>query len=66
MTDTPERFREVEPLRLGGRTLAEIRTWCTAIACARFEVERLTGELDEARKPPHCPTCGGGDNELAR
>ena len=26
MTDTPERFREVEPLRLGGRTLAEIRS----------------------------------------
>ena len=25
-TDTPERFREVEPLRLGGRTLAEIRS----------------------------------------
>ena len=24
--DTPERFREVEPLRLGGRTLAEIRS----------------------------------------
>ena len=25
-TNTPERFREVEPLRLGGRTLAEIRS----------------------------------------
>ena len=24
--NTPERFREVEPLRLGGRTLAEIRS----------------------------------------
>ena len=25
-TNTPARFREVEPLRLGGRTLAEIRS----------------------------------------
>ena len=43
-----------------GLTRENVRTWCTAIACARFEVERLTGELDEARKPPHCPTCGCG------
>ncbi len=70
-----ERLRQYEPLtdaqcddviafledyEWTGLTRENVRTWCTAIACARFEVERLTGELDEARKPPHCPTCGGG------
>ena len=62
--NTPERFREVEPLRLGGRTLAEIRSCYDvrdtldvrpryhSIAEARALRDWLTKALPEAEDTP--------------
>ena len=73
MTNTPERFREVEPLRLGGRTLAEIRSCYDvrdtldvrpryhSIAEARALRDWLTKALpEEIVDPTPCwrPCCG--------